>query len=250
MVNMKLDKRNEQLIDSLKNLKLHGMAEDLKNQFENEGLYSTVTFSNRLEQMINKQLSYVAERKYASLVKRAKIRDNLSFNELKYDPKNDGVTTDEIAFLASNSWATDNVMNIFIQGATGAGRTALSSAMALNLCKAGISVVCYRWCDLVDEILLRVPDTKASMQLQKQLCKYTVLLIDDFCLQGKMPSPVKEMLYKVTDSRWKNKSTVFTSQLNLEGIVQLIGEGAVGNAIVDRLLNPSKIVTLNEESKR
>lgn len=250
MVNMKLDKRNEQLIDSLKNLKLHGMAEDLKNQFENEGLYSTVTFSNRLEQMINKQLSYVAERKYASLVKRAKIRDNLSFNELKYDPKNDGVTTDEIAFLASNSWATDNVMNIFIQGATGAGRTALSSAMALNLCKAGISVVCYRWCDLGDEILLRVPDTKATMQLQKQLCKYTVLLIDDFCLQGKMPSPVKEMLYKVTDSRWKNKSTVFTSQLNLEEIVQLIGEGAVGNAIVDRLLNPSKIVTLNEESKR
>ncbi len=118
---MKLDKRNEQLIDSLKNLKLHGMAEDLKNQFENEGLYSTVTFSNRLEQMINKQLAYAAERKYTSLVKRAKIRDNLSFNELKYDPKNDGVTTDEIAFLASNSWATDNVMNIFIQGATGAG---------------------------------------------------------------------------------------------------------------------------------
>lgn len=32
MVNMKLDKRNEQLIDSLKNLKLHGMAEDLKNR--------------------------------------------------------------------------------------------------------------------------------------------------------------------------------------------------------------------------
>lgn len=82
MVNMKLDKRNEQLIDSLKNLKLHGMTEDLKNQFENEGLYSTVTFSNRLEQMINKQLAYAAERKYASLVKRAKIRDNLSFNEL------------------------------------------------------------------------------------------------------------------------------------------------------------------------
>ena len=50
--------------------------------------------------------------------------------------------------------------------------------------------------------------------------------------------------------RWKNKSTVFTSQLNLEGIVQLIGEGAVGNAIVDRLLNPSKIVTLKGESKR
>lgn len=91
---------------------------------------------------------------------------------------------------------------------------------------------------------------KPQCSFRNNCVNITVLLIDDFCLQGKMPSPVKEMLYKVTDSRWKNKSTVFTSQLNLEGIVQLIGEGAVGNAIVDRLLNPSKIVTLKGESKR
>lgn len=86
--------------------------------------------------------------------------------------------------------------------------------------------------------------------MQKQLCKYTVLCIDDFGLQGQIPSSVKDMLYKVMDSRWKNKSTVFPSQLTVEGIVHLIGEGAQGNAIIDRIINPSKIITLKGASKR
>ncbi len=247
---MKLNKKQINLIDELKGLKLYGMAEDLENQFINEGVYSAVTFITRIEQMINKQVSYSLERKYASLVKKARIKDYLSFNELKYNQNEDGITADEVAFLASNSWATNNVMNVIIQGATGAGKTALSSAMALNLCKAGIAVKCYRWCDLVDDILVRANDTKASMLLQKQLCNFTVLCIDDFGLQGSIPAPVKDMLYKVMDSRWKSKATVFTSQLNIEGFIQLIGEGAQGNAIVDRIINPSKEIILKGESKR
>lgn len=151
---MKLDKKQESILDSLKSLKLYGMANDLENQFINEGVYSTVTFVNRIEQMIQNQISYTLERKYASLVKRAKIKDSLSFNELKYNQTEDGITQDEVAFLASNSWATVNVMNVIIQGPTGSGKTALSSAMALNLCKAGVTVRCYRWCDLVDDIVV------------------------------------------------------------------------------------------------
>src|SRR5574344_6769 len=125
---MKLNKKQINLIDELKGLKLYGMAEDLENQFINEGVYSAVTFITRIEQMINKQVSYSLERKYASLVKKARIKDYLSFNELKYNQNEDGITADEVAFLASNSWATNNVMNVIIQGATGAGKTALSSA--------------------------------------------------------------------------------------------------------------------------
>lgn len=41
-------------------------------------------------------------------------------------------------------------------------------------------------------------------------CKYTVLIIDDFGLQGKVPSVVKSTVYNFIDFRWKKKSTVFT----------------------------------------
>ena len=141
-------------------------------------------------------------------------------------------------------------MNVIIQGATGAGKTALSSAMAINLCKAGITVRNYRWCDLVNDIFVRSYDPKALMQLQNQLCKYPVLIIDDFGLQGNVPSVVKSTVYNFIDSRWKKKSTVFTSQLNNEGIVKLIGDGPEGNAIIDRIFNPSKQIILTGASKR
>lgn len=136
---MKLDKKQESILDSLKSLKLYGMANDLENQFINEGVYSTVTFVNRIEQMIQNQISYTLERKYASLVKRAKIKDSLSFNELKYNQKEDGITQDEVAFLASNSWATVNVMNVIIQGPTGSGKK------RIEFCN-GIKPV-QGWCD-------------------------------------------------------------------------------------------------------
>ena len=43
---------------------------------------------------------------------------------------------------------------------------------------------------------------------------------------------------------------MFTSQLNNEGIVKLIGEGSEGNAIIDRIFNPSKQIILTGASKR
>lgn len=48
----------------------------------------------------------------------------------------------------------------------------------------------------------------------------------------------------------EEKSTVFTSQLNNEGIVKLIGDGPEGNAIIDRIFNPSKQIILTGASKR
>lgn len=122
--------------------------------------------------------------------------------------------------------------------------------MASNLCKVGITVRNYRWCELVNDIVVRDDDPKALMQLQNQLCKYPVLIIDDFVLQGKVPSVVKSTVYNFIDYRWKKKSTLFTSQLNNESIVKLIGDGPEGNAIIDRIFNPSKQIILTGASKR
>ena len=59
------------------------MAGDLENQFINEDVYSKVTFFNRIEQLINKQITYALNKKYNSLLKRSKIKDFLSFDDLK-----------------------------------------------------------------------------------------------------------------------------------------------------------------------
>lgn len=77
---MQLNKKQNSLIEDLKKLKLYGMASDLENQFINEDVYSKVTFFNRIEQLINKQITYALNKKYNSLLKRSKIKDFLSFD--------------------------------------------------------------------------------------------------------------------------------------------------------------------------
>ena len=72
---MQLNKKQNSLIEDLKKLKLYGMAGDLENQFINEDVYSKVTFFNRIEQLINKQITYALNKKYNSLLKRSKIKD-------------------------------------------------------------------------------------------------------------------------------------------------------------------------------
>lgn len=77
--------------------------------------------------------------------------------------------------------------------------------MAINLCKVGITVRNYRWCELVNDIVVRDDDPKALMQLQNQLCKYPVLIIDDFGLQGKVPSVVKSTFYNFIDYKMEEE---------------------------------------------
>lgn len=78
-------------------------------------MYSKVTFFNRIEQLINKQITTPWTRS-ANLIAKTlqKSRITLALNYPKYNQQEDGITPDEVAFL-SNSWATDNIMNVIIQ---------------------------------------------------------------------------------------------------------------------------------------
>ena len=117
---MKLLNNQEELIVRLNKLGMIGMADDLRNQLENEGVYSQVSFVNRIDQMVSCQEVYSANRKYNRLVKNAHIRDSITFNQLKFE-KDDGITNDDLTYLASNIWATDDIKNIIIIGSTGVG---------------------------------------------------------------------------------------------------------------------------------
>ena len=246
---MKLLNNQEELIVRLNKLGMIGMADDLRNQLENEGVYSQVSFVNRIDQMVSCQEVYSANRKYNRLVKNAHIRDSITFNQLKFE-KDDGITNDDLAYLASNIWATDDIKNIIIIGSTGVGKTALESAIAYNLCKSGISVRCYRWGDFANDVMIRMNDTKSMALFLKQIVKYSVIAFDDFGLQGKLDQKVEETLFHILDLRWRLKPVIITSQLKIEGFEQLLGKSTQSDAIIDRLLHPAKVITLQGASRR
>lgn len=59
---MKLLNNQEELIVRLNKLGMIGMADDLRNQLENEGVYSQVSFVNRIDQMVSCQEVYSANK--------------------------------------------------------------------------------------------------------------------------------------------------------------------------------------------
>ena len=66
---------NEQnnLIKTLKNLGLNGMAEAATNQFNNEFSYSELNFCQRLQELLEREDSYRKEMKYQRIIRQGKL---------------------------------------------------------------------------------------------------------------------------------------------------------------------------------
>lgn len=118
----------EKLFNALSELKLDGIRQALMLQIENSNIYSTVSFEKGFEELLNAQLCYESNRKYNSLIKAAKLKTKIEFNDLTYTA-GDGISQEDLMYLSSNIWALNVFSNIFIQGPCGSGKTALCCAI-------------------------------------------------------------------------------------------------------------------------
>ena len=66
-----------------------------------------------------------------------------------------------------------------------------------------------------------------------------------------IPKIVADTLFNVINKRYGVRATVFSSQIRVEGFKVLFGmESALADGLIDRMLHPAKIITLQGESRR
>ena len=87
------------------------------------------------------------------------------------------------------------------------------------------------------------------MKELNKLIKIDLLILDDFGLQS-FDNHAREVLMDVIDERHSNKSTIITSQIPVSGWYDIIGEGTIADAILDRIVNSSHRIILQGESLR
>ncbi len=140
--------------------------------------------------------------------------------------------------------------NIIIMGASGAGKTFMSCAFGITACKNHYSAKYIRLPDMLSDIAIArgagIPLGKAV----KPYCKVKLLIIDEWLL-----SPLNEsealILLEIIDQRQSTGSTIFASQFSPAGWHTKIGEVALADAILDRIVHNSyQIVIGGEESMR
>jgi DNA replication protein DnaC len=158
-----------------------------------------------------------------------------------------GMSKTKLRELASLSF-WDSKKNLIIVGATGCGKTQLAMALGRAACHHQLKVSFFSTNLLFEEMRAQRSSGK-FLSWSKNIRKSDIIIFDDFGLRS-FTHDEAMFFVDLFEERYQNKIHIFTSQVNLEGWKNLYEDPVTGQAIVDRIKNPSEEVRLIGNSYR
>lgn len=233
-------------LSRLRDLRLSGMAQHLEQQLTQPGTYSDLTFTDRLDLMLDHELLSRDHRKQERLIRQAKLKLKASVQDIDYTHPR-GVKRSQITQLAQSDWL-NRKQNLLVTGPCGSGKTYLACALGHNACLNGFYVRYYR----LSRLLLSLTQSKADGTYQKflaQLAKIDLLIVDDWGLEP-LSAAHRNDLMEIMDDRYGTRSTLMISQLPTDQWYASIGDNTLADAILDRLMHNAHRLNLQGESMR
>lgn len=235
---------NNQTIEKLKQMRLSAMAELHLQHVKNNKL--DLTADEYLALLTDHEWEDRQNKKIDRLLGQANFRQKASTAEVSYtEPRNldknmfNRLST--LDFIAKKE-------NIILTGASGVGKSYLSQALGHQACYLGYRVYYTNTARLLAKLKLSKVDGTYSKELKK-LLKIDLLILDDFGLQA-FDNNAREALMDIIDDRFNNMATIVSSQIPVSAWYEIIGEGTIADAILDRLVNSSHRIDLRGESLR
>jgi len=230
----------------LTQLKLAGVRDALEQQQLQANTYSELSFIERLQLLLEHELSQREQRKIERLMKQAKFRQHAEIASLNYRSARN-LDKAEVRTLSQNDWLR-HAHNLVITGATGCGKTYLACAIGTEHCRQGKTVFYLRLKELLEQMYLAQAEGNYR-KLVTKLIKADLLIIDDWGLEV-LSATQRSDLLELIDGRYDHHSTVIVSQLPINSWYEMIGESTHADAILDRLIHRSMKIELQGESMR
>jgi DNA replication protein DnaC len=237
---------NNQTLQSLRSLKLTGMADGLEQQLEQPSTHDELGFEERIALLVDRESTYRLNNKITRLMKAAKLKLQAYPEDVDYQHPR-GLQKSQIADLLSSHWIHKH-HNVLITGPTGCGKTYLGCVLATQACRHGLSVRYFRTSRLLEALSIAHGDGRFA-KLVQQLAKTDLLILDDWGLE-KMSLSQRNDILEIMEDRHGLKSTLITSQLPISEWHKTIGDATLADAILDRLLHNSHKLKLKGESMR
>ncbi len=232
----------KQLTHQLRLLGMHSSVERRALEAESNNLHPYEFLALLLEDEIHYRKEQVAKR----LTTRARFRHDAELEEWDQSFER-GVSKVKLKELASLSFV-HNKENLLLMGRTGEGKTHLAIALGRRLCAAGISVAFHSVNMLFEEIAASRAAGK-YLAFLATLSKAQVLILDDFGLRAYTHAEATTLM-DILEERHKHGVTVVTSQVSHQGWHKLFEDPVIGEALVDRLVNPSQKIIFKGGSYR
>lgn len=237
---------HNQTLQSLRALKLSGMAAGLEQQQAQPATHDELGFDQRLALLVDRETTWRNNSKVTRLLAHARLKLQACPEDIDYSHPR-GLHKSQFADLLASRWIHQH-HNVLITGSTGCGKTYLGCALATQACRHGFSVRYFRTSRLLETLSIAHGDGRFAKLIQ-QLAKTDLLVLDDWGLE-KMTLGQRNDLLEIMEDRHGLRSTLITSQLPVSQWHQSIGDATLADAILDRLLHNSHKLKLQGESMR
>lgn len=232
-------------VEKMKAMRMNAMA-DVYHQSLTQNIYRDMNQDEFTALMVDSEWEDRQHRKIARLITNAEFQTYASPQDIDYTSarKLDKMLVQRLlslTFMKSNE-------NIIITGPTGVGKSYLAQAIGNQACQMLHSTRYYIASRFFD--IARLSKLEGTyLKMIKKLKKTNLLIIDDFGLSS-IDKTDRQVLLEIIEDRHQKQSTIISSQIPVSGWHDLIGEGTIADAILDRLVYSSHRIELQGESLR
>lgn len=236
---------NNQTIEKLKQMRLGAMAQ-LHLQHLKDNRIENITADEYLALLTDHQWEDRQNRKIERLLKQAGFKQQANLADINYT-QNRNLDKNMFTRLGTLDFITRKE-NIILTGASGVGKSYLAQALGHQGCMMEYKTIYTNTARLFKKLKLSKVDGTYLKELDK-LLKADLLILDDFGLQS-FDNHARETLMDIIDERYNKASTIISSQIPVSAWYDIIGEGTIADAILDRIVNSSHRIDLKGESLR
>lgn len=136
----------------------------------------------------------------------------------------------------------ENKENILFVGSSGVGKTHLATSIGIECAKHRYSTYFISFQDLISQLKKALSENRLDIRL-RHFCKYKILIIDEI---GYLPIDIDaaNLFFQLIYKRYEKHCTIITTNTNFSKWSDIFGNSVIANAILDRLLHHSHIISV------
>ena len=237
---------NQQTMEKLYALRLHGMAEGFRAQSEQAGI-TELSFEERFALLVDQQWNWRQNQALERRLTNAKLRHRACVEDIDFrQPR--GLDRALLRSLTQDSAWVRQHQNVFLIGPTGIVKSFLACALAEKACRDGFTALYTRTAQLFRDLALARADGSLRTLLAR-LARLDVLVVDDWAMAPLADTERRDFL-EIAEDRYQVRSTILTSQLPVVKWHEQIGDPTLADSILDRLVHNAHRIEIQGESLR
>ncbi len=234
---------NQATLEKITQMRLWGIKDAFTVFLENP---TTLSADELIAHLIDAEWQDRHNRRIGRLVRNARFRYQAQLNEINYQADR-GLDKNVLMRLADGSFIKKRE-NIILTGPTGVGKSFIASALGHQACMLGYKTFYFNAQKLFAMLKTALADG-SHLKVIGRIEKQQLLILDDFGLKP-LDSHNRQALLEIMEDRHNKQATIIASQLPTDNWHKVIGESAVADAILDRLVHSAHRIELKGESMR